>query len=315
MVFHPIPFRFSFDPPNDTPSVSTAMGAYAGLPGPHLWSTWDLLATFPTSERVDSEVEDDLDPDFDFSGLHSPRAMQHFLSTCDYYLSNSSDDEGYDPTRECFYAEIEELEGGNQLGMPRDNNVAMPRAEASGEREEALTPAGSQGAQVNQLHEMQAKLAEEQQCLQRLQQVLEQGGAGRAPGGGARARAREVHRRINEDAGTGPPPVFNRASQNLAATTVLLRAMPEPSTTEGRRVQGEIKGLLQCAAVQQAESSASRLREPASEHRAGPSHLDREASVHPEPTRDRAPVVRDRLFNDHYNDYDHDARVRQSRQL
>jgi hypothetical protein len=36
--------------------------------------------------------------------------------------------------------------------------------------------------------------------------------------------------------------------------------MPEPSTIEGRRVQGELKGLLENAVVQQAESSASRKR-------------------------------------------------------
>jgi hypothetical protein len=34
--------------------------------------------------------------------------------------------------------------------------------------------------------------------------------------------------------------------------------MPEPSTTEGRRIQGELKNLLEDVAVQRAESSASR---------------------------------------------------------
>jgi hypothetical protein len=53
--------------------------------------------------------------------------------------------------------------------------------------------------------------------------------------------------------------------------------MPEPSTTKGRRIHGEIQGLLECATVQQAESSASRLQDLASEHRVGPSRLEREA--------------------------------------
>jgi hypothetical protein len=39
---------------------------------------------------------------------------------------------------------------------------------------------------------------------------------------------------------------------------MLLRAMPEPSTTEGRRIQGELKNLLEGAAVRRAESSTSR---------------------------------------------------------
>jgi hypothetical protein len=68
--------------------------------------------------------------------------------------------------------------------------------------------------------------------------------------------------------------------------------MSEPSTTEGRRIHGEIKGLLECAAVQQAESSASRLREPASEQRARPSLLEREASVHPEPSKEKSLAVK-----------------------
>jgi hypothetical protein len=71
--------------------------------------------------------------------------------------------------------------------------------------------------------------------------------------------------------------------------------MPEPSTTEGRRIQGELKGLLEDAAVQQAESSSSRRRGDPSEHRATPSRRMREASVHTERTRDEMPAAPDRL--------------------
>ena len=41
----------------------------------------------------------------DFSGLHNPGAMRHFLAASDYCFGYSdSDDEGtYDPTRECFH--------------------------------------------------------------------------------------------------------------------------------------------------------------------------------------------------------------------
>jgi hypothetical protein len=90
------------------------------------------------------------------------------------------------------------------------------------------------------------------------------------------------------DAEVEAPLAFHRASQNLVAATILLRTKPEPSTTKGSRIHGEIKGLLECAMVQQAESYASRLREPASEQREGPSHQEREALVHPEPTKEKA---------------------------
>ena len=54
-----------------------------------------------------------------------------------------------------------------------------------------------------------------------------------------------------------PPPAFNGAGQSLAAAAMLLRTMPEPSTTEGQRIQGELKNLLENAAARRAESSAS----------------------------------------------------------
>jgi hypothetical protein len=38
-VFHPVPFRFSFDPPSDPASVSAFIKAYLNLPGYHMWST------------------------------------------------------------------------------------------------------------------------------------------------------------------------------------------------------------------------------------------------------------------------------------
>jgi hypothetical protein len=38
-VFHPVPFRFSFDPLSDPASVSAFVRAYPNLPGYHMWST------------------------------------------------------------------------------------------------------------------------------------------------------------------------------------------------------------------------------------------------------------------------------------
>jgi hypothetical protein len=40
-VFHPVPFRFNFDPPSDPPAVSAFLKAYPNLPGYHMWSSWD----------------------------------------------------------------------------------------------------------------------------------------------------------------------------------------------------------------------------------------------------------------------------------
>jgi hypothetical protein len=76
--------------------------------------------------------------------------------------------------------------------------------------------------------------------------------------------------------------------------------MPEPSTTEGRRIQGELKNLLEDAAVRRAESSASRRQGYPPEHRAATSQFMREASVHTGRTRNSALAAPSRLSNEHH---------------
>jgi hypothetical protein len=75
--------------------------------------------------------------------------------------------------------------------------------------------------------------------------------------------------------------------------------MPEPSTTEGRHIQGELKNLLEDATVRWPESSASRRQGYPQEHRAATSRFMREASVHTGRTRDTAPTAPGRLGNEH----------------
>jgi hypothetical protein len=111
-VFHPVPFRFSFDPPSDPASVSAFVKAYPNLPGYHMWSSWDRLTTVLTYGPPGSEEEDGPDSGWDFSGLSNPSAMRDFMTACDYCLSDCSDDghnlddEGCDPSRECFHVDL-----------------------------------------------------------------------------------------------------------------------------------------------------------------------------------------------------------------
>jgi hypothetical protein len=60
-VFHPVPFRFSFDSPSDPASVSAFARAYPDLPGYHMWSSWDRLTVVSTSGPTGSEEDDDSD--------------------------------------------------------------------------------------------------------------------------------------------------------------------------------------------------------------------------------------------------------------
>jgi hypothetical protein len=105
------------------------------------------------------------------------------------------------------------------------------------------------------------------------------------------------------------------------ATPGLQRGRPEPScsgdvtsdnagasTTEGRRIQGKLKGLLEDAAVRRAESSASQGRGAPSEHRVASSRRMCEALVHTEHTGDRTPAAQDRLGDEQHR-RDHRARL------
>jgi hypothetical protein len=111
-VFHPVPFRFSFDPPSDPASVDAFIKAYPNLPGYHVWSTWDRMTAVSTYGPSGSEEDDEPDSGWDFSGLGNPSAMRDFMAACDYCLSDYSDgghsldDENCGPSRECFHVDL-----------------------------------------------------------------------------------------------------------------------------------------------------------------------------------------------------------------
>jgi hypothetical protein len=140
-VFHPVPFRFSFDPPSDPASVSAFARVYPDILGYHTWSTWDRLIVISTSGPAGSKEEDDPDFGWDFSGLSDPGAMRDFMPACDHCLSGCSDDghdlddEGYGASRECFHVDQGDHDEGNHLGMPEVGDPLGPHL--------ALTSRGS----------------------------------------------------------------------------------------------------------------------------------------------------------------------------
>jgi hypothetical protein len=313
-IFHPVPFRFSFDPPSDPALVDTFIKAYPNLLGYHMWSTWDRLTAVSTYGPPGSEEDDEPDYGWDFSGLRNPSAMRDFMTACDYCLSICSDgshslgDEDCGPSRECYHVDLGGLDEGNHLGMPEDGDPPRPAPRIDILRELVVVPvpAGGQDAQLEQIREMQARLDEEAGQLVQLRQNIRQEWAGRAPAGEARHLPQDVQHRITDDARARLPLASSGVSQNLAATAILLRAMPEPSTTEGRRIQGELKNLLEDAAVRRAESSASWGQGYPPEHHAATSRFMREASVHTGRTRDTTPVAPGCLGNEHHR---HDRRA------
>ena len=111
------------------------------------------------------------------------------------------------------------------------------------------TPANAakQQAQLAQLREHEAKLDEERRQTQKLHHTLEQGRTGH--GTGARESGRVARERILAEGREGSPLALPRASQKITAAALLIRAMPEPSTPEGRNLRKEAQVLLEEAAV------------------------------------------------------------------
>jgi hypothetical protein len=204
-------------------------------------SPWDRLTTVSTYGPLGSEEDDEPDSGWDFSRLDNPSAMRDFMTASDYCLSDCSvsghslGDEDCGPSRECFHVDLGGLDEGNHLGMPEDGDPPRPAPRVDILRELVVVPvpAGGQDAQLEQIREMQARLDEEAGQLVQLRQNIEQEWAGRAPAGEARHPSQH---RIADDARARLPPASSGVGQNLAAAAILLRAMPEPSTTEGRRI-------------------------------------------------------------------------------
>jgi hypothetical protein len=153
-VFHPVPFRFSFDPPSDPASVSAFVKAYPNLLGYHMWSSWDRLTVVSTYGPPGSEEEDDPDSGWDFSGLSDPSAMRDFMSACDDCLSGCSDDghslddEGCGPSHECFHVDLGDRDEGNHLGMPEEDDPPGPASRVDIPRELAMVPVPAGGGGV-----------------------------------------------------------------------------------------------------------------------------------------------------------------------
>jgi hypothetical protein len=105
--------------------------------------------------------------------------------------------------------------------------------------------------------------------------------AGEASARGERARklGRQARDRINANFNVDNPETPPRVSQKLIAAATLLRAMPAPSTPEARNLHREAQALIEQATVQQAESSASRIRQQGSARNDGGAQ-GAEPSVH-----------------------------------
>jgi hypothetical protein len=243
-------------------------------PGRHV-----LVARDPSASAGDESSLGSLDvlppatshgyAEWDFSGVPDPVMFWRFLDATDYWFGYSDDSSAgsYDPARECCV--VIANDPTNTTGATGAGDGELPPALGTGSRAvagpsapPASPPTGADiNAQLAQSRELEAKLAEEYRTVRLLASM-----AGEASARGERARelGRQARDRINADFNIDNPETPPRASQKIIAATTLLRAMPAPSTPEARNLHREAQALIEQAAVQQAESSASRIRQQGS---------------------------------------------------
>jgi hypothetical protein len=188
--------------------------------------------------------------------------FRRFLDATDYWFGCSDDSStgSYDPARECCVVITNDPANATGAAGAGDGEVTPALGIAPRLAAGPSTPAEANAdAQLAQARELEAKLAEEYRTVRLLRASM----AGEASARGERARelGRQARDRINADFNVDNPDAPPRASQKLIAAATLLRAMPAPSTPEARNLQREVQALIEQAAVQQAESSASRIRQ------------------------------------------------------
>ena len=168
-----------------------------------------------------------------------------------------------------------QLADGQEDNAPGDDKNGGADAQANQPVVPAAAPSSSSSAarqaQLTQLKELQAKLDEQRRQTQELRT---------ARGAHAQAAARVARERILADDNVDKSPELKTAGEKLVAVAYLLQAMPEPSTTSGRNLRREAQALIEQAAVQQAESSASRMRSIVPKQPGGTARQDHEVSVH-----------------------------------
>ena len=159
------PYGLGTAEPGYASSMGTNLSAYAELLGHHLRSALDLVASTLASEYLDSVEDSGLDACMNVDSPNDPGSSRPFMDRWYYYFSVPdpySDDDSYDPTRECFHIKVEDVvEDSDDVGKGASTSPPFNHAERPKEPAAASVSTGHQGVQLEQLRELQAKLDEE----------------------------------------------------------------------------------------------------------------------------------------------------------
>jgi hypothetical protein len=189
--------------------------------------------------------------------------FRRFLDAADYWFGYFDDSSAgsYDPTRECFVVVADDHANSANAGPATEKPLATRKLDYSKAQGRAHPTPRQRGADINaqlaQARELEAKLAEEYRTVWLLRASI--AGEASARGEHARDLGKQARDHINADFDVDNPSTPPRASQKLIAAAALLQDLPTPSTPEAWNLHREAQALVEQAAVQQAESSASRI--------------------------------------------------------
>jgi hypothetical protein len=300
-------------------SASTDVASYEDLPGHHLLAVRNLIAT-TDDESYDGSASK-LPPatshgyvEWDFSGVSGPMMLERFLDAAEYLFGCSDDSsaESYDLASECFVVVVDDQADDANGAGASDGDDPQNSGSSAPPNLGPSAPTGGMGinAQLAQARELEAKLAEEYHVVRLLSASI--AGEASACGESVRKLGKQARERINADFNINNPNTPPCVSQKLIAAGTLLRVMPAPSTPEVRNLHHEAQALIEQAALQQAESSASRIRQQVSAWDDDGAQ-GQEASVHTggaagQPADQGRMPVREQIFDTRVQDQDGDAR-------
>jgi hypothetical protein len=137
--------------------LDTVARAYEELPGHHLRSTLDLVASTPASEYLDSAETLETEPRVTASQRcnHRDDLQRPHIPPLYYYFGAPDSDSAhdtYDPTHECFNVD-EASTSESEDEEPVEGRHTPPHVELPAERDEAQFLV-DQGMQLEQIHEL-----------------------------------------------------------------------------------------------------------------------------------------------------------------
>jgi hypothetical protein len=303
-------------------SVRTDVAAYEDLPGHHLLAVRNLIAS--TNDVSYHGSASELPPatshgyaEWDFFDVSDPVMFQRFLDAVDYWFdySDTSSAGSHDlhatalwspsVTRSTAQARQEQV----TENPPETQGRVRPGTRWAEHAPTSPTGGADINAQLAQARKLKAKIAEEYHAVRLLRASIT--GEASARGERVRKMGKQAYERINVDFNVDDPSTPPRASQKLVTAATLLRAVPALSSPEARILHHEAQALIEQAAIQQAESSTSRMRQPGSVRDYGNTQGS-EASAHADgaagqPANQGRTPVRERILDTREQAQDGDA--------